>query len=533
MQLNFIIKKKERPRAFLLLLCLLFCHVDAFSQSWYKTNKGNQLLNSYSLTQCYDFGLAAILDNSNSLAGSLIKTDVNGNLIWTCGLDTAYNFTAVSATADGGFILGGWHTHLPGGTFLLKLNACGEKEWSGFFAGYDTTDSWVYEVCQAKDHGYIASLTSYGINSSAICKLDSNGKAEWTVYLKNVLLIDKILLCNDGSFLITCDHYTPIKNNPSNTGARACMVKVNARGKILWSFNYGINEGWLSFGEASYQKSDHGYLSVIGDFSSTSAHCAVRLMMQDSSGNEIWTKLIGDTSIQEEPMDMVYDSIDNTFIIPAAIPITNSGSSIYYCKTFRIDGYGDVLDTMSYPYNNLEDYMHIIPTYGRKFLICGDEDVNGSYNTFAAWKINPDLSQADFDNTSRSYDYLCHTKIPSQFSVDLKGSFNIKIDTNTEAVLADSNVNTGIAHVNTFYSGKVGAYPNPFINKLNLTASGLTPAEGVISVIDMQGREVYRTPCSISKDFNTQIDLTTLQPGLYILKISSEYDNYTVKVSKM
>ena len=65
----------------------------------------------------------------------LIKSDINGNLLWSKSIfSQSYQiaFSGVDGTADGGFILTGGTTKLDYFNFdidFIKFNACGEKEW--------------------------------------------------------------------------------------------------------------------------------------------------------------------------------------------------------------------------------------------------------------------------------------------------------------------------------------------------------------------------------------------------------------------
>lgn len=77
------------------------------------------------------------------------------------------------------------------------------------------------------------------------------------------------------------------------------------------------------------------------------------------------------------------------------------------------------------------------------------------------------------------------------------------------------------------------AYPNPFGNEVTISITGLTPSSGYISVIDLQGREVYKKTCTVSENFKETINLGSLRKGMYFIKITDEYDNYILKVNKL
>jgi len=72
----------------------------------------------------------------------------------------------------------------------------------------------------------------------------------------------------------------------------------------------------------------------------------------------------------------------------------------------------------------------------------------------------------------------------------------------------------------------ISAYPNPVMNMLEL----FSPKDGVLTFRDISGREVWRT--QVSRGSN-KIDCSSLQPGLYLLSISSDSSRHQIKVVKM
>lgn len=72
----------------------------------------------------------------------------------------------------------------------------------------------------------------------------------------------------------------------------------------------------------------------------------------------------------------------------------------------------------------------------------------------------------------------------------------------------------------------ISAYPNPVMNMLEL----FSPKDGVLTFRDISGREVWRTQVSSGSN---KIDCSSLQPGLYLLSISSDSSRHQIKVVKM
>jgi hypothetical protein len=100
----------------------------------------------------------------------LIKTDVNGNIIWakTYG-GTDWDWAnSVQQTSDGGYILAGLTYSFGAGLadiFLIKTDANGNIQWAKTYGG--TGDDRAYSVQQMSDGGYIVAgwTTSFGAGS--------------------------------------------------------------------------------------------------------------------------------------------------------------------------------------------------------------------------------------------------------------------------------------------------------------------------------------------------------------------------------
>jgi hypothetical protein len=104
--------------------------------SWSKTFDGGYIDEGRSVKQTADGGYiiagSSFSQDSNSIYAALLKTDVNGNLLWTrsfgeFNLDEGYS---VDLTADGGYILGGRTLNFgPGNVncYLIKTDANGSS----------------------------------------------------------------------------------------------------------------------------------------------------------------------------------------------------------------------------------------------------------------------------------------------------------------------------------------------------------------------------------------------------------------------
>ena len=139
----------------------------------------------YHILQTADGGyLAAGKTNSFGQGGTdiyLVKTDANGNLMWSKTYGTSLNETAfghcLQATTDGGYIV----TGTAGGTqgiFLMKLDGSGNITWAKYYDGL-----WAHGVKQTTSGGYVISGTSAVAGNGKdvlLIKTDASGNILWS-----------------------------------------------------------------------------------------------------------------------------------------------------------------------------------------------------------------------------------------------------------------------------------------------------------------------------------------------------------------
>ncbi len=95
--------------------------------------------------------------------GFLIKTDINGEILWQKiiggGADDRIDGNYVQQTYDGGYILlsGTSNYGYTYDVFIMKLNKCGEKEWSKVFFDNDE-DQYPLGIVQMPDSSYLMML---------------------------------------------------------------------------------------------------------------------------------------------------------------------------------------------------------------------------------------------------------------------------------------------------------------------------------------------------------------------------------------
>lgn len=116
----------------------------------------------------------------------LIRTDVDGNILWSQIYDEGYIERAydVIETEEGDFLVVGSMNQL--GTqpnvYVLKISAAGKQIWSKTY-GHPDTASQANEIARASDGGYIVVGHTQGTNNRKkdilLMKIDDNGELLW------------------------------------------------------------------------------------------------------------------------------------------------------------------------------------------------------------------------------------------------------------------------------------------------------------------------------------------------------------------
>lgn len=255
-------------------------------QSAFSTHDGGFLLNGATTS----FG-------GGDVDALIIKTDAQGNIQWSQSCGTASNEIPYFATEtyDNKFVFIGTTDAIPGSTInnvlLFKTDSIGNFLWAKSFGGLNHETG--LNIIELPDHGYglIGTTESYGAGSADIyfIRTDVNGD---TLFTKVYGTID------------------------------------NEKGTSFSTTNDG---GFIICGKSS---------SMI---SGTLVYKAI-LMRIDSSGNQVWTKLFGDTLFQEA--QSVAQTNDGGFIVCGSRDFTASGN--YDILLFKTDSMGNIQWSKTY-----------------------------------------------------------------------------------------------------------------------------------------------------------------------------------------
>jgi hypothetical protein len=266
---------------------------DAYGDTvWAKTFGGNEVDCGRSVQQTSDGNYIIVGYTSSFGAGEFdiyfIKTEANGNLIWTktfggTNSDCGYS---VEQTLDGGYIITGYtYSYGAGGSdvYLIKADENGDTVWTKTFGGND--NDYGFSIQQAIDGGYIivGRTSSYGAGYDDVylIKTDMNGNQSWVKTFGGSSPDggNSVQQTSDGGFII-CG-YT---NSFGAVGSDVYLIKTDENGNTIWAKTFG-GDSSADVGLAVRQTVDGGYIITGSTFSFSTAHSDVYLIKTDENGN--------------------------------------------------------------------------------------------------------------------------------------------------------------------------------------------------------------------------------------------------------
>lgn len=500
-------------KLFFSLILFCCCRISS-AQPWEHTFGGTR---GFKMMETYDNGFA-ILGTTGPLSNErifLIKADVDGNVLWNKTIGTYQsNATAMDNTIDGGLILCGvtFQYDNMGAAFVLKLDACGEKQWCKIF-GLPNDYDWARGVYQLTDGNYI--VLAFGLGPSSpdtgrvgLIKLDTSGNIIWQNDYSHYKNSDgySLLLTNDNGFLLSGGCY--VQNPSGDTNfywTRTMIIKVDSIGNEQWNIPYGIANYFYSRGGGARQYLDGNYLEVCThrDSVNPSYIAWTYLIKADASGNVQWGRQIGDSAKGEWDLDILALN-DSESVILSAITDTFP-SNIYNLKLLKIDTAGNILDSITYDYSNQSPAGALQKTRDGKILVCSTKNMGGNNYDIYALKLNEHLQLDSLYTITLNYDSLCSTGITTG---------TITLDTMSYLEVEEIKV-----------EGEFLLYPNPVANQLSVISNQLS-GKSLVTIYNLLGEKIFEQETSSPK---TEINLATQPNGIYFLRLRSNEKIFSEK----
>ncbi len=248
---------------------------------------------------------STVLHSSNFvLAQSVALPTIEWSKTYTYG--TFCGIEAMTATVDGGYVLGGYVVELgiPGQTtsnsWLLKLDSSGNKVWEQGLSDAYLNLGQVTSIIQANDSGYIFICAD-------LVKTDALGNVQWKHSYNNVSL-RTIIKTSDNEYAMS----------GSLHGGGFWLAKINSKGDTKWVQTYGGSNDELA--GSLVQTVDSGYVIAGSTYSHVTDTWDMWLVKTDSSGTMLWNRTYG--TPKDDQGTGVIQAEDNDYIIAGIVDQT-------------------------------------------------------------------------------------------------------------------------------------------------------------------------------------------------------------------
>ncbi len=532
-------------------LPLLVIFTNTYSQTWPKVYI-DPIYHSYgySVNETYDNGMSILSTCTNTdyaIGGWLIKTDVNGEVIWERTLGSRTKecswFKIMQPTPDSGFIITfstRYAEAAPFGPFgdagYMKLNACGQLDWCRIISD-PGVDNFAQDVIEVSD-GYIGLFSNYRNgppptheNPNTMIKLGFDGQIQWMYNYDNDLFnreeLFSLRLLNNNTILAT--GYGEYKPDAPDCCIKPASVNIGMDGNLVEYkiLHYGIDSLRYTYDQSSIQALN-GTIYSTGQsrgFSSLRIHHLTDSVQQFYNLNE------GD----EGNSNCLAWMQDSTIVI--------SETDVYYppptydwqVNVKIIDTLGNILFSRALFESLIGPGYYVNTTHDNKILATGTAGNNpyGPPSNTYLFKLTSTLEDDVYDPTPRVYDYACPGGVAPHDTIGME-QCDIVVSAAHLASLPDIAV--------------MEVYPNPVNDVFQVRLpefiairnnnKGLNTAlyqsnyqqQSTLQVFDLSGRFISEQKLTQGQ-LVAQFDASRWVPGMYLLRLV--YKDKTVGSAKV
>jgi len=492
-------------RSFLILFLLLLNVIVTKAQwpQWYPTATAEKVL---SLIESYDKGylIAGTISNNNTNKGYglLIKTDVNGNIIWKklFGDESSLTrFHNVIQTSDGGIALSG---SINSDTALfVKLNPCGEVEWSRVLL--DRKNILTTDIIELVDSSLQTMATNWDIGNpydskSFFIKLNKNGNfiqmdsLPQNEFCQPNPLATEIIRTNDNNYMIT--------SSTANIGGQSLWTKTNTEMDKIWDLCWP--EFYLTVLGKTIQSLNGDYYTTAGSPTGSAFTNAPKIYKFDQNGIPI--KVFDSLKLQVSGyVTAGAICMFNDTVLVAGFAFENFNTPYIYSSYLIVtDTSGKKIQEI--PLTNSKNLpIELIKTYDDKVIALYQNEDN-------------DIAMCKFEKYTNSYFYLYYSgNNPGAIVYDSLCNVSILRDTTVLSPLV-------IAGIHEYASkqklkANIEIWPNPAFSIVNARLQQKSRKGDQLVLINSLGQIKMVIP-TVDSVYLMDINVLGLTEGIYILQ---------------
>jgi len=412
----------------LLIFCFLFILGDSFSQKWDNTfgtpGKDETFID---VLESYDRGYL-LSGNSYIPTNSswLIKTDINGNLLWDKFIShNSYDFFSgyFDQNSSGELVVGRTLKLGPGNNWpsLVKLDPCGNKLWCRAFIDEDFMWGWFNDVILL-NNGDVIGLANLIAEDNYddniwLYYISNNGDLLWKKSYSSTSVHPLVMIRSgesltrfDNEYIITGHCYYPLPSNPNTGYKRPFFIGIDTSFNEKWILPFGLNDTIIGNAYNVIALNDSVYMGV-GYVWETGSDQNSILMYFNSYGEDLGYTQIYNTAIGpniEDNVTVDIERLNDSLFITSTLFGPGEGFNDY--GEFIIDSSANIYKIESRP--NTRGISKLVKTYDDKYII-GCTYRIGSNDDIYLYKINDSLQHDTIYPGVYTYDSLCPYQIQS------------------------------------------------------------------------------------------------------------------------
>ncbi len=499
----------------------IFFSVNGFGQiTFQKTYGGINWEWATSLKQAADGGYY-ILGTTNSFGADtndvyLLKTDADGNLLWskTFGGSGYDNGTSLLVTAESNLIILGSTTSFGAGNsdiYLIKTDGNGNLIWSKTYGGIN--DDGVASIQQTSDGGFIivGNTSSFGAGNSDVyaIRTDVNGDTLWTKTYGATMFesATSVRQASDGGFIIAGG------TNRIGKGS-IYIIKTNSQGDLSWSRTYG--DWGRNYTNQLLVTNNNGEIFICDGRSSPGVH-EVCLMKMENTGHILWVKKPGGMFSNKS----FTIGANGEFIISGS----KGAHQHFDASMVRCDSNGNIISVASYlsPYPHFQSFMDAFQTNDGGFIMAGTTDYYGlGYYDILLVKTDLNRNSGCNDSLLANGTTMNDTILSFDSSTVVSPTNTVVNIPNT--IVGTGCITTTICYaVGITEASKedniFSLSPNPATSELRIENAELRIEK--IELYDLIGEKVFQSNIS-NLTSQISIEVSQLHSGIYFVRVKTD-----------
>jgi hypothetical protein len=472
---------------------------------------------TYMAIPTYDNGFLMCInvhkENVDQWYSWLLKTDINGNVLWSkfyYDISNSFCINGLDINEEGDIILCG---AIEGNSFIMHLNACGEKIWCKYLTRLHSNYGWRVNHLPGRQYIWLTYMASYNWQQEwyQLWKLDSLGNILTCMQIipkyeyPNLLgpWIDDFIITNDHGYLLNGHCYFPqdTTNPQGSSTLQQMIIKTDSLGTEQWVIPDSINmehcgalissvkSGNFYYSSGYTREEAPGWWPYLGKF--------------DTLGNLVYEKSLHFDTLYSITLGLIKQ--DNS-LFQVAQSFYGSSDPIF-TGLFKTDTLGNLMKLIENKHGSpgKGDFTESIDN---KFLIAGYAPYDYiNFDSVDAWamKVNENLEYDSIYNFPFVYDSLCPFPIPTD-TVDCDCDLITEIDQLPGMAKED----------------RMLISPNPATDRVTITLVHPTGKKNkagmnVLTMYDLSGREIR----SMEIETEIVIDLSGVGAGVYVVSVKA------------